>query len=95
MPVQKWYEDIMSTLWNEILYKAKIFLTAESKLENFYNMLKFFHYYDFILFQGSLEEIVEKHDVSFNASLFMKVLSTVKCYFSVMVGQQSGIHELF
>ena len=34
MPVQKWYEDIVSTRWNEILYKAKLFLTAESKLQN-------------------------------------------------------------
>ena len=44
------------------------------------NMIKTFFttYYDLILFQGSLEEIVEKHDVSFNASLFMKVLNTVK-----------------
>jgi len=73
-PVQKWYEDIMSSMWNEILYKAKLFLTAES----------------------SLEEIVEKHDVSFNASLFMKtwarhqmskILDAEEKYFKVAYGK--------
>ena len=34
-PVQKWYEDLMSSMWNEILYKAKLFLTAESKLQKY------------------------------------------------------------
>merc|ERR1719226_64187 len=74
MPVQKWYEDIMSTMWNEILFKAKLFLTAES----------------------SLEEIVEKHDVSFNASLFMKtwarhqmskILDAEEKYFKKVYGE--------